>query len=175
MCKTTGHLNIVWTTPFLQSLAPPLYIPPILFSLLSLSQSISPLPLFSLQSDPFTHTLSTSNRCLRWRHRRSHRLSSLLFQSHPILTNPTQPTFSFLYFYYLLKCFSCFVILPILTPRFFIFYFTQNRTHPASLFSLFPVFFPTFSRFSIKLIRHFPKNKNKYQNPCIDAFTPHSH
>ena len=149
-----------------------------LLSPLSLSLSLSihfSSSLFSLHSDPFTHTLSASNRCLRWRHRRSHRLSSLLFQSHPILTNPTQPTFSFLYFYYLLKCFSCFVILPILTPRFFIFYFTQNRTHPASLFSLFPVFFPTFSRFSIKLIRHFPKNKNKYQNPCIDAFTPHSH
>ena len=139
---------------------------PLSFSL-SLSLFFNPFlssSLCSLQSDPFTHTLSASNRRLRWRHRRSHRLSSLLFQSHPILTsqpNPTQPTFSFLCFYYLLKCFSCFVILPILTPRFFIFYFTQNRTHPASLFSLSPVFFPTFSHFSIKLIRQTLSKKQK--------------
>ena len=62
--------------------------------------------------------------------------------------------------------------MPILTPRFFIFYFTQNRTHPASLFSLFPVFFPTFSRFSIKLIRHFPKKQKQISKPMYWRFYP---
>ena len=99
---------------------------------LSLFQSISPLPLFALQSDPFTHTLSASNRCLRWRHRRSHRLSSLLFQSHPILTSQPNPThFLFSVFLLFIKMFFMFCYFAHFNPTVFHFLF-HSKPNPSS-------------------------------------------
>ena len=107
---------------------------PLSFSL-SLSLFFNPFlssSLCSLQSDPFTHTLSASNRRLRWRHRRSHRLSSLLFQSHPILTSQPSPThFLFSVFLLFVKMFFMFCHFAHFNPTVFYFLF-HSKPNPSS-------------------------------------------